>query len=315
MPQRGPEAYSEEWYALRSLDRSRPRPVVFGASDAATLIGWNPYRTPLDLYCDKLFGSNVEETQAMRMGKLLEPIILGEYQRKHGGFVFAEQPMYFSSESDWLGATPDALWSTDGDRAVVDAKASNPRMRRLEDPTLDQFGEPGTDEVPRVYFAQAQALAYVLEYDRVDFEVLFGATAATETYTVWRSDRVIKAIVKAAAEMGQRLLNGEPPDPDWSHPNTKNALLRLNPRAEGDLVMLPHEMEAAWEERERLAEQIKELEARKDELRNRCLAAMGSAEYGRFPSGGHQLRRIYVGPTSYTVEREAYEYLRKVKVK
>lgn len=61
--------------------------------------------------------------------------------------------------------------------------------------------------------------------------------------------------------------------------------------------------------------QIKELEARKDSLTNKCAAAMGNAEYGRFPNGATQLRRIQVSGCSYTVEREPYEYIREVKVK
>lgn len=75
--------------------------VVFGASDAPTLMGVSPYNSRADLYLNKLtFPEMKEATAAMRRGNLLEPAVLQfaseelgialvtpDYQYQEGRFV------------------------------------------------------------------------------------------------------------------------------------------------------------------------------------------------------------------------------------
>jgi predicted phage-related endonuclease len=64
------------------LERRRQ---TLGASDAAAALGLSPYCSPLQLYLRKI-GSlpEQEETEAMRWGTLLEPLLAREYTRRTG---------------------------------------------------------------------------------------------------------------------------------------------------------------------------------------------------------------------------------------
>ena len=55
-----------------------------GGSDIAAIAGVSPWATPLSVYLDKIGEApEQEETEAMRWGTILEPIIAKEYARRH----------------------------------------------------------------------------------------------------------------------------------------------------------------------------------------------------------------------------------------
>jgi len=58
-----------------------------GGSDAAAILGLSKFRTPLQVYLDKIGQAPpIEETAPMRWGKKLEPLILDEYEQIKGGY-------------------------------------------------------------------------------------------------------------------------------------------------------------------------------------------------------------------------------------
>jgi len=107
-------------FILESLDCGDPylRRNFIGASDAPIIMGLSPWRTPLELYKEKigLIGSQ-QETEPMRQGKIKE-----EEARKVFENLMGEtfNPMrLFSKEYDWMMASLDGISKSGG---VVEIK-------------------------------------------------------------------------------------------------------------------------------------------------------------------------------------------------
>ena len=127
--------YTPEWYDCRKYRPGRQltlnsggtpivrtvitSPVIFGASLAAAVCGVSEWSTPLHVYHEMVTGTgSKDESDAMRLGKKLEPVVISEYIERTGYGCMYPQPMYFHPVHHFLAATPDAmtLW----DREVTE---------------------------------------------------------------------------------------------------------------------------------------------------------------------------------------------------
>lgn len=94
-----------EWLASRKL----------GSSDAAAILGVNPYRTPYQVWGEKtgILGP-CEENEAMRWGKLLEPVIAQEFSERSSLKIEKNMTMAVHKSYDFMTATADYfVWDND----------------------------------------------------------------------------------------------------------------------------------------------------------------------------------------------------------
>src|SRR5690606_7966463 len=98
--------------------------------------------------------------------------------------------------------------------------------------------------------------------------------------------------LEATEEFMDRVRRLSPPDPDGSDAS-KRALQRLYPLDDGSVVRLPAEAADWTRELKDLAKQIKALESRVDELKNKLRKCIGPATDGKRPqpSDGKQVGR------------------------
>ena len=197
-PKRGPKAYTKRWFNIRSK--------IIGASEAAAVCGMSRWAQPLTVYQSKV-GSEASDqprTEAQEMGHILEPSILNGYHRKMKGTMQASVPMLIHPDIPFMAATPDALWTdliiSKGDimdhaYIPVDAKTS----RHTSD-----WGDEGTDDIPREYVLQAQQQMAVTGAQRCDLPVLL-PSLSIKVYKVIRNDSLIKQIIIAEREMMERV--------------------------------------------------------------------------------------------------------------
>ena len=137
-----------------------------GGSDAAAAIGKSPYRSPYQVYIDKI-GAGVDETnEAMERGLELEPLVIRLYERAMGRKILAG-PWIVSKEIPFMAATPDAI--DDGINSAVQCKTAITWVRH-------KFGAAGTMEVPIDYYIQAQHEMAVMGAKRNQLVVLFADT-------------------------------------------------------------------------------------------------------------------------------------------
>lgn len=305
----GPSPYTSDWYALRTYDPKKSPPVAFGASEAAACCGLSRYETPFELYLRKRGEiSPKEETDAMRLGKMLEPIVIGEFGRRTGWEVDAHVPMLISKRHPCIGATPDA-WVTVGKECrTMDAKTTS--FRRAE-----EFGEEWTDELPDDILLQVQQQLFVSGCEIGHVAVLLDGRTL-QCYTVEANEQLQEVIVEAELEMLDRITRGDPPEPTYNHKSTNEllkALYGVDPNTE---VILSDDAAAAWYGRETLKEQIKDLESQVEELTNILLHRIGNAASAIMPDGSKLAHKL-ISVKASTREVKAYTYhkLTKPKVK
>jgi len=320
----GPMPKTPEWDRARLYDPNAEYPVRIGASESAAACGVSRYDQPLSLYLQKR-GEMVkefdEQTQTrLRLGLMMEPVILTEYQARMQCQVTPGQPVYYSLEWPWMSATPDALAATPDALAIddidgispwiVECKNSGDRMHDRSGGDESMFGVDGTDQVPIEYVFQAQHQMAVLGLSRVDFPVMFGGNRLN-IYRVNRDEDLISAIVESTRVLAEQIITGTPPEPNYQAPDIRRCL-----RAgvvEGKSVELPYEAADWWQQYRDSTEAISIAQKRKDECMARLLGAVGDAEFATV--GGIRLKRVVVGPTSYTqtVNRSGYSYMKASK--
>lgn len=150
-----PETGSPEWHALRRTG--------LGGSDAAAAVGMSKWKTPRQVYLEKIGEAETVENEPMRWGTILEPIVRQEYCNQTGRIVIAPGLIRH--------ATRDCIFfNADG---IADAcRLFEGKTAR----TAEGWGEPGTDEVPPEYMLQVQHGMAVLGLEVADVAVLIGGS-------------------------------------------------------------------------------------------------------------------------------------------
>lgn len=322
-PVRGPEAYSAEWFRLRLFDPQRKRPVVFGASEAAAACNLSPYSSALELYLEKrgewVREFTPEQQSRMAMGKRLEPVILDVYEERSNCHLTRGLPFYHHPEFEFMGATPDAIGysetpdTEDYKEWCVEAKATNWRMLDKTSSDDGKFGDDGTDAVPMSYLLQGQQQMAVMGLSRCEFPVLIDG-GELRIYSVDRSEDLIKQIALAEQELSDRIINADPPEPNFEHTGIVKVIRQMFGTEVGKVATLTEEDHDLWTRRQQLKDVVKLAEKDVEEIDAKLAWSMQDAEVGRFPDASIELKKIMVKESfveAYT--RKSYAYLKARK--
>lgn len=295
LPTVGPDPYTPEWYALRRYDPDRiERPVVFGASEAAGCLNVSPYTSPLEIHLRKRCETaDIADNTAMAVGRALEPVILNLYEAREGVKIKKTPALYFHPEYNFMAATPDAIViGADGSwERAVDAKTTTFHRYDKFGQSEDKYGQEGSDQLPRDLLCQAQQQMAVCGVERADFPVLFDA----QTLRIYRVELVaelVVAIAKAEQELAERIVNNDPPEPNWELPETAGLLRDMYGHVSNSSIELPSEYAMLWEQYKILRDKNKAIESEMVSIRNRILGAMGPHEIGAI--GSTELRRCVI---------------------
>ncbi len=263
----------------REIERANLRRKGIGGTDAAAILGLSPWRSPHNVWLEKMGLAVREETEAMYWGKVLEPIVLDEYAKREGArltrLTFPDS-IVRKTGREWMIASVDALRA---DQPVgVDAKTTDPH-------NAWRWGEPGTDEIPEWDLLQMQWYMAVLpDHERWDVAVLMGKTF--RIYRVRPNNDLQQAAVEICGEWWERYVLGQTPPPADGSEGARRMVERLFPR---DLA----EVKPADERAARLAFLYREVDRRADELyrqrdllRNQLCAIIGddagiAGDFGR----------------------------------
>lgn len=148
-----------------------------GGSDAAAVCGLSKYKTPYQLFLEKT-GDNVNQinNDYVYWGNTLEDVVANEYEKRTGKKLTTTTQTIFSKEHPFMCANVDRLIVDDN--AILECKTSSSYMR-------NQWGEPGTDQVPTHYLLQCAHYAIVLNAAYVDLAVLIDS----HDYRIYRYER------------------------------------------------------------------------------------------------------------------------------
>ena len=264
---------SDDWHQLRAGG--------IGGSEVAAILGLSPWQSGFSLWHAKVNGWTGEPNPEQEWGHYLEPALLAWYRDKHPELSRhgVQGGTYAHRERTWQHANPDATMAPLGgtNLVVVECKKAS---------SDDDWGTPGTDQVPPYYRVQVLWYLDTLGADRADV-VVTNLGRAPEVYTV-TYDADEAALLREHAEAFWRSLGaGMPPDVD-SHGATYQAVRRLHPDIDGTEAVIDPWTVAEWRiARSRLAR----AEARSRLTTSRLLAAMGQARYAVLPDGSTAARR------------------------
>lgn len=248
------------------------RKALMTSSNAAILLGCHPwpFRT----------GTNMEENEVVQLGRLLERPVLRWAARKLGQRIVRNQ--FRVCKTDRLfAAQHDALSLTDP--VGFEAKTSGLRGRTGY---TEEWGEPGTDQVPYHILAQCQWQALVSELEVVWVPALIGGRGQI-LFKVERNEELIKILVERAHDFWDKhVLKDTPPEGD---PPSLD-LVKLTRRTRGKSITIPGWKAAVkWR---KLDAKAKEAVTAAEKAKARVLADMGDAEEAETEAGRVKLTKV-----------------------
>lgn len=178
------------------------RKLGIGASEAAAVLGLSRYRSPLEVYLDKVkeTSGGRKDNVAQARGKRLQTVILDMYEDEFGE-VKRSIPQITSPVYPFMFATLDATRADD--ERPVEAKTARSAV---------EWGESGTDYIPQEYLIQ-------ITHQMIVAEKQFGDVAALLTlddfrkYTIALDPELAEMVVEGLSNFWKRVENREPPEP------------------------------------------------------------------------------------------------------
>ena len=161
------------WLACRAHGPDGSIPIALGGSDVSTVLGVNPWKTPLELWMEKkglLFPDDSENAEQKEMGNLLEPIIAHWYGKKTGNTVVEDFNLYQHAKYPWALANLDY-------RAI-----KNKVMGGLEckSTSYHKAADWADDMVPIYYDLQCRFYMGVMDLPWWDISCLWGNNPSTD---------------------------------------------------------------------------------------------------------------------------------------
>ena len=240
------------------------------ATDAATVLGINPFASRFEKYAE-LQGTTMPKvpTESMEMGVILQPVVGALWAKKHERKV---------------RANPWTYWYEDGigshfDFDVVPEKGE-PVTEIVEVKTADKFaakdwGEQGSSEVPESYEAQCfhEMMCRGPQIVRCHLAVLIGGNRYRD-YVIERDDEAIGYLVTVERRFLANSLAGIAPEMDGSEAATEY-LRRISPHDDASRWELPEPVEALATAYLAASASMKSAEEQKASAANLIRAAMG----------------------------------------
>jgi putative phage-type endonuclease len=251
----------EEWLEIRKKG--------IGGSDSAAIVGLDRYRSPFDVYADKLgLKPEIEDNEAMRQGRDLEDYVAQRFMEATGKKVRRRNAILQHPEHTFMTANIDR-WVV-GENAGLECKTTSVLNRA-------KFSQ---GEFPPNYYVQCVHYMAVTGAERWYLAVLV-LNKAFHVFTIERDEAEIEALIEAEKDFWENhVLKQIPPAPDGSE-STSEVIKHLFPEAREREEVVLFGYEDKIEQYLELDVRVKELECERDKLKQELQLAMADAEIGR----------------------------------
>ena len=197
----------------------RTRPLGLGGTDIGAILGLSPFKTPLELWSELVSGEQPTSRDLihLRFGRHAESFIASEYERATRLFTAQHSPTLFHKKHGFMfGHVDRFVLDTPDTPAVVDGTITANKL--LECKTSSAFskndwGEPGTDQVPPLYLVQCAWYMAITECQSADLAVLIG-NSDFRVYTIERDLELEDLILSHALHFwSEHVIGQTPPAP------------------------------------------------------------------------------------------------------
>lgn len=257
---------------ISTLDMSREdwlehRRHSIGGSDAATIVGLNPWSSRYELWADKLGKiPPKEENEAMRIGHDLEEYVAQRFCEATGKRVRRENAILTNTDIPFAHANVDRL--VIGEKAGLECKTTSVL-------NLKRFAG---GEYPPNYYVQCQHYMMVTGY-KVWYLAVLVLGREFLWFEVKRDEEDIEALRAAEQDFWEYVDKQEPPAVDGTD-SCGDTLDKLYPDSDPDVDIDLTAVSDALRQRSELCRQIKALESQKKACENSIKDYMETAEKG-----------------------------------
>lgn len=249
------------------------RAAVIGASETASILGVG-YESAAAVWARKI-GREVskEQTEAMRIGLVLQPAII-ELARQDLNLPIVEEPAWTlrrHPELPYVGASLDGYIP-----AVRDIPIDTKNVDRIHAPEW-------RDAPPMRYQIQLQQQMLITGADHGYLFALIGGNK-TAWHRVERNEHFIGKMLLMLQWFWDRVQTRQMP-PNHDAIDQASILAALYPRDSGTAIKLGDDALRIVEQREFVAEQLKELKETEEAHKNALRLMLGDHAYGELPDG------------------------------
>ncbi len=239
-----------------------------GGSDAAAILGLDRYRSPFEVYADKVgLKSDEPDNEAMRQGRDLEDYVCKRFEEASGKKVRRRNAILQHQEYPWMLANIDR-WVV-GENAGMEAKTTSVLNKA-------KFSQ---GEFPPHYYVQCVHYMAVTGATRWYLAVLV-LNKAFHVFTIERDENEIQALIQAEKSFWENhVLKQIPPSPDGSE-SAAEIIKAMYPKAKESFTASLFGYEEKISAYLDLDKQIKELEIKKEAIKQELQLAMDEAEVG-----------------------------------
>lgn len=214
---------------MLTAEQKERRRLGIGSSDIAAIAGFNPFKSKLDVFLEKMGQGTFEGNAKTRHGDFQEEAIAQEYAEITGAELIQGETVA-SPRNPIMLATPDRLTR---EPRIIEIKSVGRRMAR---------GWEDRDEPPEYVIAQVQHQLAVLGYEQADVAASIGGEPVT-IYNV-TFDAELAGLLWEAGERfwTDHVIPKRPPEPQSAedserfirifHPASSGKMLPSSPDAE-----------------------------------------------------------------------------------
>lgn len=252
----------EEWLEFRKTG--------IGGSDASVVCGINKYKTPIELWMEKLNNLPLQEAgESAYWGTQLESLVRTEFTKRTGIEVNLVKQLLQSEEHPFMLANLDGVCNDPlyGD-CIFEAKtASAFKANEWE------------DSIPDEYMLQIQHYMAVTGYKAAYIAVLIGGNTFCWRL-VERDEELITMLIELEERFWEYVKNGTPPPIDGSEACAKYLAEKYSDSVANQTVELPFEAEMLIKEYNTACEKLNSITEEKQLAENKLKQLLGNNEIG-----------------------------------
>jgi putative phage-type endonuclease len=284
-----------------------------GGSDAAAIVGKDPYRTAWEVAM-RIRGEveadkSLDDADQILFGNEMEGVLARIYSRKNK-VELVEPDTLVHPKHPFIAVNIDRRVK-DAPQLALEMKNTGQRYPAAGTPITETWGTPGTDQVPERVILQCQHGMMVDPLIQMFHVVRCYGGNVYQQFVVHRNEDLIAALEMIEVEFYYRVTAGHLPEPEWEHRSTSDALRRAFTKIKGtienrpDLVHWTKAFEQAQAERLRM-------ETLEESLKNHVVHLLGNTEIGALPDGRKWVRKL-VKRSGYVVDAKEFIETRLVK--
>tara|TARA_Y100000593_G_scaffold11370_5_gene20306 strand:- start:6032 stop:6973 length:942 start_codon:yes stop_codon:yes gene_type:complete len=213
----------EDWVAIRQAS--------IGTSDFASALGYSPWKTPYELWEEKMNGAKDIHSFRFQQGHLYEKVVRHWFTEKTGLKVVRDKKIRIHKDYDYLTTNLDGIVRRDdGVKSAIEIKTVDPMIYRHWE-----------DRIPLYYQIQAQGQMAITGFDSVFFAIQIGF----HDYKIEevKFDREWWGIVKPKlVDFWESYVIEKTPPP----PINSDDVAKLFPKSNGDIQIIDSEGEIQW---------------------------------------------------------------------